>query len=108
MTGPRGGEQADGRLLAARREIWARHARLYGSGAPMLCAPGREERRNPDDLWRRQGSDDKVILLDEQHAKDAARELSDLYGKPMYVYPCPRSRRGHFHLTSSPPKQSRK
>lgn len=109
MTGPRReADQAGDRMLAQRREILSRHARLYPSGTPMLCAPSRAEQRDPDALWRWQGSDDKVILIDEQHAKDAAKELSALYGKPMYVYPCPRSRRGHYHLTSKPPREAKK
>lgn len=88
-------------LQRQRREILARHARLTGKGIPQRCATSRAEKRNPEQLWWWQGSDEKVILLDRQHAEDCARELAALYReKPLRPYLCPRSKRGHYHLTS--------
>lgn len=94
-------QAAEQELERQRDEILARHSRLTGKGRPQRCATSLAEKRNPDELWWWQGSDRKVILLDEQHAKDCARELAVLYGgAPLRPYRCPRSKRGHYHLTS--------
>ncbi|MER5608255.1 hypothetical protein AB0F93_28350 [Micromonospora tulbaghiae] len=103
MSGQRGerGDRDKESLLAARQDILARHCRLSGSGRPLLCAPRPVEKAHADAMWRQQGNDRKAILLDKDHAEQAAREMSELYGEPRYVYRCPRSKRGHYHLTKN-------
>ncbi len=76
----------------AKREILLRHARLTPKGLPMVCVPSRR-----DDDSGPYGK--RVIFRDEQAAEDAAAELEPLFG-PQRPYECPRSRHGHFHLTS--------
>lgn len=90
-----------------RRDILARHCRLSAAGTPLSCAPTKKEKENPESHWRGQGDDDKVILLNEKHAEECARELAVLYGKPMRAYECPRSKRGHFHVTSQAGRRGR-
>jgi len=80
--------------------ILARHCRLSGNGIPLRCAATREEKNNPELMVERRAYVDKVILIDHQHAEDCARELTALFGTPHRVYPCPRSKRGHYHLTT--------
>lgn len=96
------GEELDDEQLAAKREIWARYARLSPVGNNVLhCDTSRKERADPA-LWRWQGNDTKVILRDQTAAEAAALELAELYGhdEPMRAYRCPRTKRGHYHLTS--------
>ena len=70
----------------ARRAILIRHARLLPDGSPAFCA----ERG-------------KAIFDTRAAAEAAARELEQIGGAlPLRAYPCPRSKHGHHHLTSSP------
>lgn len=97
----RAGRAAEESRARERQEILARHCRLSPAGRPLECAPSKAEQKNPEKHWRWQGNDEKVILIDLEHAQDCARELAALYGEPpMRPYECPRTRRGHYHLTS--------
>lgn len=89
----------------ARKEIMAAHARL-DRGRPQLCAASRKEQQDPDRNWRDTGSDEKIILIDKAHAQQCADQMTALTGQQQYAYRCPRSRRGHYHLTTSPPRET--
>lgn len=93
----RAGEQQAAELEEMRRTIWRRHCRLGPHGEPLKCEPSLEEKADPDGHWRRQGLDEKLILINEQHGYECARELEVLDGKPRRVYQCPRSKSGHHH-----------
>lgn len=84
--------------------IVARYARLQSNGKPARCTPSRStiERDDPQGLH----SYKKVIFDTPEQAKSCAAELLtvlDPRDVARYVYPCPRSRSGHVHLTSKRP-----
>lgn len=83
----------------ARSEVLHRHARLTGSGRPIVCAPSQAEMRGAVISRQGRGSDGKVIYPSREAAEAAARELEQLGARPLRSYLCGRSRRGHFHLT---------
>jgi hypothetical protein len=75
---------------AARVEILKKYARPSRDGKVMMCGQ-----------WGVPGKKLKVIFDTEQQAVDFAAELEQLPdGEPQRAYGCPRSRRGHYHLTS--------
>jgi len=63
---------------------------------PMRCVPSREEIARGEF-----GSRGKVIYPDETRAARAATDLAGIVGGRLYVYQCPRSRHGHYHVTST-------
>lgn len=79
-----------------RGEVLMRFARLMPSGRrPMVCKSSpKEESRT------KQQHHGKVIYPDQGSAEACAVELQALGALPMRAYLCPRSTRGHFHLTS--------
>jgi hypothetical protein len=88
-------------LTAVRTQaVVARHARLHRDGEPMLCVPGRAERRDSQRRRENPGTDGKVIYDDEATALACAAELEALGLKPQRAYPCGRSRHGHYHLAT--------
>lgn len=84
-----------------RRAIVAKYGRLRANGRPQFCVPSAAELGGK----RKQGSgtDGKVIYPDRAAAQGAADELEALYGWPLQVFPCQRSRHGHFHLATDQP-----
>lgn len=75
------------------------HARLDAKGRPAFCRPGQAEiaaRR----LREQDVGVGKVIYPDRAAACAAAAEFGELNGYPVVAYPCQRSRKGHFHLTT--------
>jgi hypothetical protein len=76
----------------------ARFARRYADGGPQFCGPSRLERAGR--AHPQSGSDGKVVFPDRAAAEAAAAELVSLGARPMRAYRCPRSRRGHHHLTA--------
>jgi hypothetical protein len=60
----------------------------------MLCLSSHRE-----DYQTRRGRT-KIIFDNEAAARACAAELEALGGSPLCAYPCPRSRNGHYHLTS--------
>ncbi len=89
--------------------IVARYARLQSNGKPARCTPSRStiERDDPKGLH----SFKKVIFDNEDRAEACATELAtvlDPRDVARYVYPCPRSRSGHVHLTSKRPVDANK
>ncbi len=85
---------------AARRAIVDRYARMFkgrttGEMIPELCQP------KQDEVTTERGGKRKGIYPDEAAAEAAARELTALYpDEPQRVYPCPRSRTGHYHVST--------
>lgn len=81
-----------------------RHAR-QGRHGPVRCRPGVEELREraqqvtPRVARERPGSDWKVIY-DTRATADAAASEFAADGYPVRPYPCARSKRGHWHLTT--------
>ena len=77
---------------AERKVVLNRYARLKPSGKPIVCTPGRNERSRH--------SEGKVIFDSQESAVLAAAELVRLGARRMTAYPCPRSKRGHWHLAT--------
>lgn len=77
------------------QEALLRYGRLSRSGRPEVCIP----RRADDDPGPR---GPRVILRDRECAEAYAAELARIFPwqRPQRAYPCPRSRHGHYHLTS--------
>lgn len=71
---------------AARVAVMIRYARLSSTGKTMTCGPQYGAR--------------KVIFDTEEAAIAAAAELRTLGARPQEAYPCGRSKRGHYHLTT--------
>jgi hypothetical protein len=85
------------RLAEARRDVMAKYGRHHRDRRRGLvwCTPSRaEQRRDPQPH-----SAGKVIFDSEEIARAAVRELRSLGNVGDTVYPCPRSRHGHFHIT---------
>lgn len=80
---------------AERKVILARYARLSKTERPEVCSPSPSERVRH--------SDRKVIFDSEESAKIAAAALVLLGARRMRAYPCPRSKRGHWHLSTERP-----
>lgn len=80
-----------------RQSVITLYARLRSNGAPEFCIPSRRERNG---LQPKLGSANKVIYPDKEAAENAARDLMALGSRPLVAYPCPRSRRGHFHVAT--------
>jgi hypothetical protein len=85
---------------AARAEVLVRFARLATSGRPVFCTPSRAEKAGAVAPRAGQGTNGKVIYPTREAAEAAARELEGLGSRNLRAYLCPRSRRGHFHLTT--------
>lgn len=75
--------------------IIMKYARLDAKGRPMFCHPSAAETSRD-----RRPLKKKVIYPDHASARAAAVELEAINGYPLMEYPCPRSRKGHFHLTT--------
>ena len=76
--------------------VVARYARAR-DGAVLRCTPAQKER---DGRRSYQGSAGKVIFDSADQAGRCAAELRLVIGAADNVYPCPRSRHGHHHLTT--------
>lgn len=82
----------------ARQEVILKYGRLWPDRRqPMFCSPSRIEREGKSSFHRQ--PDGKVIYDDREKAEAAARELEAITGIAFRPYACPRSRRGHQHLT---------
>lgn len=81
-----------------RMKVVRRHARRDWHGRPMRCevSPYQDDPR----MDRHAG---KVIYDSRAVAEACARELEQAGAPRLYAMPCPRSKRGHHHLTSKPP-----
>lgn len=75
-----------------RRRVLMTHARIGRNGAPAVCG-------RPD------AKQQKIIFDTADAALDAAAEFERMSGERQYAYPCPKSRRGHHHLTSERPAE---
>jgi hypothetical protein len=84
----------------ARWRVIRQNARLIKGGPqygqPMRC------KRGGGELYP-SGSDGKVIYDTEAAARAAASALELLGMERQSPYPCPRSRHGHYHLTTGDP-----
>jgi len=89
------GDQSD-EEKRARRKILRKHARVH-AGRPVFCGPSRDEMRGAADYGIRRNG--KVIFDNREKAEAAAAALLALTGERFRPYECPRSRRGHCHLT---------
>ncbi len=94
--GVRARQALDAVERALRKPILDRYARLTTSGKPVTCQPRADERNGTGPS--RGSKYPKVIFDLEAAALAAARELVRAGCRPMTAYPCPRSRRGHWHL----------
>lgn len=74
--------------LYARKKNYGKH-----KGRPEVCTPSPVK---PHDGGPR---GPRVIFADRESAEAAAELLSQIYLVTYRVYTCPRSRRGHCHLT---------
>lgn len=89
-------------LKQRRAEIISRYARMRGKRPmPLFCVPSQAELSAGVNKagW---AGDGKIIYPDLEAALGAGRELMALKrtGVKLYAYPCPRSKRGHYHLTT--------
>lgn len=82
------------------RRIILRYARLDYKGRPACCTPSVAEIFGNARRKENAGTDGKVIYPDRAAAQAAALELTAADGHPLREYPCQRSRKGHFHLTT--------
>lgn len=80
----------------ARRKILRKYARVR-EGRPVFCGPSREETRHGADFGIKRNG--KVIFDNREQAEAAAAALRALTGEMLRPYACPRSKRGHHHLT---------
>lgn len=92
---PEPADALDALATAQRRAVLDKYCRLTGQGRPMFCSASAKQRARGQG-----GADGKPIFRDEESAENAARELEALGCRPMYVYECPRSKRGHHHLST--------
>lgn len=79
--------------------IIKKYARLDSKGRPCFCRPSQAEvaAKLPH---KQDVGVGKVIYPDHAAARAAAVELGELQGHRLVEYPCQRSRKGHFHLTT--------
>lgn len=91
-------------LHVARGAGWPvvlRHARTFtagdGSTCARLCQAGAYDRATGETH-----SEGKVIYDTREAAEACAAELRELGLARQWAYRCPRSRRGHHHLTRKP------
>lgn len=89
----------------ARREIIRRHAKLNEkTGTPKFCgAPRAEIAERAARGFKPLGT--PVIYPDVDAALACAAELFSIDGRQQWAYVCPRSKRGHAHLSHHPPRE---
>lgn len=80
----------------ARRKILRKYARVR-MGRPVFCGPSRAETQHGVDFGIVRNG--KVIFDNRELAEAAAAALRELTGEMFRPYECPRSKRGHHHLT---------
>lgn len=88
--------QAKRETRAPHAEIVHRYARMR-NGKPAFCSLTEEERQIGRQLH---GATGKVIYDDESNAWAAAYAFMRLGDPETRPYPCPRSRHGHYHLST--------
>jgi hypothetical protein len=79
-----------------RRKIMRKYARMRGPKV-VCCGVSNLEKEGRNTFHPQPNG--KVIYDDRESAEAAARELLALTGVAFRPYQCPRSRRGHHHLT---------
>lgn len=79
-----------------RRAVVRKYAR-WQNGSPCFCGPSRLEMEGRNTFHAQPNG--KVIYNDRETAEKAAAELLAITGINFRPYQCPRSRRGHHHLT---------
>lgn len=79
-----------------------KYARLKRDGRTLVtCNPSQVELDDPSKRREHQGSDGKVIFDTYEKAEACLRELSQFpNARPMRIYQCGRSRRGHVHIAT--------
>lgn len=89
---------------AERRKIIRRYARLKRpDGNPKFCHAGVDEIKAGGRTGAPRRGKMPVIFDSVEAAQACEQELRALDGLRQYVYPCPRSRSGHVHLSARPP-----
>jgi hypothetical protein len=89
--------KADDPTREARRQIIRKYGRHKKNGDIEFCGPSRLEREGRNTFHAQPNG--KVIYHDREVAEKAAAALLKLTGVAFRPYACPRSKRGHHHLT---------
>lgn len=88
--------------LAARRQIIEKHCRMQtgsGAGRPKFCNPTRAQVIRAAGRNHTAQRRAPIIFDSVAKAEVCAKELEQLDGIKLNVYPCPRSKSGHAHLS---------